>query len=1344
MPHFAKVQPSTPPRGGLLQRKCSCGGTAGRTGTCKECEKTKLGPPTRLLVNEPGDIYEQDADRIAEQGPTFGARRLGEAPLRRDMDQRFSYDFSGVAVHAEAMSPLTLLGQARNALMASLGEGAGRIAIEIASAEAKGAEGVTVGRRVHLAPGRFDTQSHEGRVRLGHEVAHAIQQERGAGLSPELAPAHRAVLEIEAERAGQAFAEGRRFSVAGKAPTTAPLFRGPGEEQEAEVDRELDAAIQQVVDKHVARGVAIAKDRKERHDYILAHLEWREYDVPVDDRLRKTPAARQPLELWMRVLQMAFPTISREDATEVLRRTRMNAESVESDSIAEQIRTRAKIHFRTKYMSLLAKVYDEIGEDRTRASLYVDELLNAGPDMALEMFKDVGRGYYNGALSFAQGLADLPVAPVNLIQSIRGGEQIHTVDLSGLRADYRTSYGLHHGASIELGTVLGLTVVSGKLPIGAGGGAGATASTVSQASRAARLFSSWMKINAVTAGATAVVEAGKAVRDIARGYVIENGKKRPLTEDEILGRLGGIAFGVQAAKIGLRSTLGKSGSAPDVTIERTTPSKVQVSVPGEPNKLLIDDAGWRVVAADGKVLAQGSVEEGALLASKLSETQAAEPIPAATAPAANSPATSSGQTTPAQTAPRMPSRVAKMLQKLSLSVGMTVDELIPENRNIAGSGIGKQPAPALVEKAPVRTGHEAAPTPAPSVPVPAGASAEVSAVKAPVETPAAIVAEVPGTNVAPSPAIESQPKPAALISSAAMQPPAAPLPILPSLSAPAPARAQSTAPVPSIASTPIAAGTPAATSEVVPTTAPAATEISASQYAPATAPVQTQPAPPSTVQPASSRPRQVAGFGPPGQTQPTQPTAPEPQILISITPSRPVSGFARPLAPRPEPVPLTPGQTVFTEMPRAKVVQGNQPTYGSVAPAVEIPGQAPVTDAPSRRVQGFKPSPKDIAEEPGLMQEEMGPREYVKREHLGDRGAAGEQQSRYHVNVQLDEHGMMDSDFVLREGGRRSGSLFGKDEFLQAKQYFEQRNGPGSVKGAYGKWSSGDNLDTFNTRYKVATDKGFSHDEAMIEAARKTKTGEWARAAGFTRVNITKAEGQPGAFTNVEVAFTAEVQPPVSPSVAPTGIGQSTGSPYTPSQSGGPGSTPAAQMPPAQVIPSSSGSTGGVGAPGTMGIRRDQPSVATAGKGPPGGEPKANVPVPGQQTTKQGEQASPEPIVDEPTAPIPRNAPPPGEVIGEYRVNGPPGRRVGDTYEREIWGIKRIVPRTSAEHFEPLFRTFMQEARQAGATTLRVVGQSIVNQKVFRNVRELETMIKALGGEVHEIDAMTVEIIIPL
>jgi hypothetical protein len=597
----------------------------------------------KLAVNTPGNVYEHEVDRIAEQGNTSGAGRP-------DMDQRFGHDFSRVSVHAETMPPLALLGQTRNALMASLGEGAGRIAIETASTETKGAEGMTVGRRVHLAPGRFDAQSHEGRVRLGHEMAHAIQQERGAGLSSALAPGHRAALEMEAECAGCAFADGRRFSVMGKAPTTAALFRGPGEEQKPEVDEQLDAAIQEVTDRQVARGAAIARDRKERHDYILAHLAYREYDVPVDERLRKTPAALQPQELWIRVLQMEFPTMTRNDAEEILRRTGMKVWSLESDSTAEHIRTRDKIRFRTKYMKLLEAVYNEIVEDRARTLLNVKELLNAGPDMALEMTKDVGRGIYNGILGFGQGVVDLPLAPVNLVQSLRGGEQLHTLDLSGLRAGYGTSYGVHYGSSIELGTELGLTVVSGRLPLGAGTGTSAVASTASRASRAARL---WIKLNAVSAGATSVVQAGQAIRDIARGYVIEDGKKRPLTEDDILGRLAGIAFGLHAAKSALRTTPTKPGAGPaftpspdvpDLTIERTTPSKIQVSVPGEPGKLVIDDAGWRVLAADGQVLAQGSPDEGALLAFKLGEAQAPQPAPPATTPAAPSPDTTSGQT----------------------------------------------------------------------------------------------------------------------------------------------------------------------------------------------------------------------------------------------------------------------------------------------------------------------------------------------------------------------------------------------------------------------------------------------------------------------------------------------------------------------------------------------------------------------------------------------------------------------------------------------------------------------------------------------------------------------------
>ena len=122
-----------------LQRKCSCGGKSGPDGECEECSKKKrFGLQTKLKVNEPGDIYEQEADRIADQvlatpthtsvsGSRLRIQRFSEssngrrmrAPvsveqaiaspgrpletaLRQDMEQRFGHDFSRVRVRTGA------------------------------------------------------------------------------------------------------------------------------------------------------------------------------------------------------------------------------------------------------------------------------------------------------------------------------------------------------------------------------------------------------------------------------------------------------------------------------------------------------------------------------------------------------------------------------------------------------------------------------------------------------------------------------------------------------------------------------------------------------------------------------------------------------------------------------------------------------------------------------------------------------------------------------------------------------------------------------------------------------------------------------------------------------------------------------------------------------------------------------------------------------------------------------------------------------------------------------------------------------------------------------------------
>lgn len=61
----------------MLQRACTCGATAGTSGKCASCTAAEqLGVQPKLAVNKPGDRYEQEADRIADQ---VMAKRQGQS-----------------------------------------------------------------------------------------------------------------------------------------------------------------------------------------------------------------------------------------------------------------------------------------------------------------------------------------------------------------------------------------------------------------------------------------------------------------------------------------------------------------------------------------------------------------------------------------------------------------------------------------------------------------------------------------------------------------------------------------------------------------------------------------------------------------------------------------------------------------------------------------------------------------------------------------------------------------------------------------------------------------------------------------------------------------------------------------------------------------------------------------------------------------------------------------------------------------------------------------------------------------------------------------------------------------
>jgi hypothetical protein len=197
----------------FLQRKCACGaGTSNLTGECEACSKNKTaGLQTKLRINEPGDAYEQEADRVAAQvlakpahrdvrsapqiqrfsgqpnaetaaaparvqhgfsDPGFTAppivdqvlARPGQAldpDARQFFEQRFVRDFGRVRVHADAQAA--------------------------ASARAVDAHAYTVGNHVVFGASRYAPNTAAGRRLLAHELTHVVQQGamlRRASMSP--------------------------------------------------------------------------------------------------------------------------------------------------------------------------------------------------------------------------------------------------------------------------------------------------------------------------------------------------------------------------------------------------------------------------------------------------------------------------------------------------------------------------------------------------------------------------------------------------------------------------------------------------------------------------------------------------------------------------------------------------------------------------------------------------------------------------------------------------------------------------------------------------------------------------------------------------------------------------------------------------------------------------------------------------------------------------------------------------------------------------------------------------------------------------------------------------------
>ena len=221
----------TPVWGGLVQHKCACGAPAGVTGECAACSGERLAsrPPmlqTKLTIGEPGDRYEQEADRVAEQVMRMPAsdqeerveeiqraavrdeelrrqpveeeeeeEELGRQPLDEEEEELLQpKEASGGAQERQLVPPKLaaridavrgggepLPGSVRSYFEARFGRDFGDVRVHTgpraeATAQQINALAYTVGRDIAFAKGRYQPATAAGRWILAHELTHVVQQ----------------------------------------------------------------------------------------------------------------------------------------------------------------------------------------------------------------------------------------------------------------------------------------------------------------------------------------------------------------------------------------------------------------------------------------------------------------------------------------------------------------------------------------------------------------------------------------------------------------------------------------------------------------------------------------------------------------------------------------------------------------------------------------------------------------------------------------------------------------------------------------------------------------------------------------------------------------------------------------------------------------------------------------------------------------------------------------------------------------------------------------------------------------------------------------------------------------
>lgn len=135
---------------------------------------------TNLAINEPGDEYEQEADRVAEQ-----VMRMPEPQLQRFPAHQSRFSEPPPIVHEVLTSPGQPLDSATSTFMESrFGHGFSQVRVHTDSraaqlAQSLNAQAFAVGRDVVFGAGQYAPQTFEGKRLIAHELTHVLQQRNG-------------------------------------------------------------------------------------------------------------------------------------------------------------------------------------------------------------------------------------------------------------------------------------------------------------------------------------------------------------------------------------------------------------------------------------------------------------------------------------------------------------------------------------------------------------------------------------------------------------------------------------------------------------------------------------------------------------------------------------------------------------------------------------------------------------------------------------------------------------------------------------------------------------------------------------------------------------------------------------------------------------------------------------------------------------------------------------------------------------------------------------------------------------------------------------------------------------